>query len=171
MLLSNKTMKNSKVAFIWIINILKKHKMPFMISGGLAARIYGSKRPLYDIDIEVPDEFVYKLELFVKDYITFGPKKYLDKTFYLLLMRLNYKEQEIDIGGIGIGKFYNQETKKWEEDKVDFSKAVKKEVFGITAPVISKKELIEYKSKIRRPTDLEDIKYIQSINHNKTLLL
>ena len=46
------------------------HKIQFMISGGLAARAYGSKRPLYDIDIEVPDEFVYKLESYVKNYIT-----------------------------------------------------------------------------------------------------
>ena len=48
-------MKNIKAALIWITNILKKHQIPFQISGGLAAIAYGASRSLADIDIDIPD--------------------------------------------------------------------------------------------------------------------
>lgn len=40
----------------WVVSILKKQRIPFQISGGLAAHIYGSKRPLNDIDLDVPED-------------------------------------------------------------------------------------------------------------------
>src|SRR3989338_11339919 len=44
-------MKNTQEALIWIIGVLKRHSIPFRISGGFAAKIYGSTRELADIDI------------------------------------------------------------------------------------------------------------------------
>ncbi len=36
----------------WIIGIFTKHKIPFVVSGGLAARAYGSVRKLRDFDFD-----------------------------------------------------------------------------------------------------------------------
>ena len=46
-------MRNAKTAFLWIIRILKKHRVPYQVTGGLAAKIYGAKRKLNDIDIDI----------------------------------------------------------------------------------------------------------------------
>lgn len=54
--MSNPSQQNIKEALAWITNILKKYSIPFQITGGLAAILYGSKRPLEDIDIDIPEE-------------------------------------------------------------------------------------------------------------------
>ena len=81
-------------AFHWIIKILKKHNVHFQISGGLAAKVYGASRPLYDIDIEMSDEFFQIILDDVKNYITFGPEQSISKTFNVLKLSLNYKDQK-----------------------------------------------------------------------------
>lgn len=55
------TMRKTKEACIWIMNILNKNKIPYRIEGGFAAKIYGSKRTLADIDIDIPDKCFKKI--------------------------------------------------------------------------------------------------------------
>ncbi|HAL50201.1 MAG: hypothetical protein UU46_C0003G0031 [Candidatus Uhrbacteria bacterium GW2011_GWD1_41_16] len=157
-------MKNTEKAFKWIVGILQENKIPFQLSGGFAARIYGSDRPLYDIDIEVPDSYFDKLLPFIKDYLIYGPQRYLDETFDLLLMTLKYEEQEIDISGCETDKLYNHETQQWESCDTKLNEAVEKEFYGLTVPVIKWQDLVEYKKKIRRSTDLEDVEAILQKN-------
>lgn len=43
-------------ALKWIIKILNSKNIPYQISGGFAAKMYGSIRPLNDIDIDIPED-------------------------------------------------------------------------------------------------------------------
>lgn len=149
--------KNTEVAFRWIVNILRDNKIPFQISGGFAAKLYGSNRPLYDIDIDLPDKYFQQLESLVKDYVIFGPERYHDKNFDLLLMSLKYQGQEIDISGSETDQLYNVKTNQWEPCGTNIDDFTTFEAFGITVPVIKKENLIAYKQKVGRPTDLEDV--------------
>lgn len=79
MLVIDKKTTNAKKAFRWIVNILKKQKIPFQITGGLAAQVYGSKRRLNDIDIEIPENRFNDILPDVKKYIDFGPAQYIDE--------------------------------------------------------------------------------------------
>lgn len=151
-------MRKTKEAFTWIVGLLREHKIPFHISGGFAANIYGSNRPLADVDIEIPDEKIFEIQNDVKKFIIYGPKRYKDKEFDLLLLTLKYKGQEIDICGINSQKLFNKKTNKWNTERIDLSKATKKKVHNLIVPIIPLKDLISYKKKISRDVDIQDVK-------------
>jgi hypothetical protein len=140
-------MKKTKDALHWIVWILRKHKIPFQITGGFAANIYWSKRPLADIDIDLPDKYIFDLLPEVKKYIVYWPKHFKDWAFDLLLVTLDYKWQEIDLGWCSDEQIYNKKHKRRENLQVNFSKVIRKKVFGLILPIISREELIKYKSK------------------------
>src|SRR3989344_318130 len=107
-------MKNTEEALKWIVNILRKHKIPFEIRGGFAAKIYGSTRELADIDVQIKNTKIESIILDIKNYVIFGPKRYKDRNWDLLLLTLRYKGQVIDISGLGSIKIFNKINKKWE---------------------------------------------------------
>ncbi len=150
-------MRKTKEAFSWIIKILRKHAISFQITGGLAARIYGSKRPLADIDIELPDKKILAIQNEVKRHGIYGPKRYRDREFDLLYMTLKYKGQEIDLCGINSQKIFNKQTKKWEKECPDLAKAKRKKVYQRVVPVTRLEDLTRYKKKIDRAVDRHDL--------------
>lgn len=56
-------MRNTEAAFKWIVGLLNKYQILFQITGGFAANLYGSKRELNDIDIDVPSARIKDLAL------------------------------------------------------------------------------------------------------------
>ena len=152
--------KNAPEALRWIVNILRKNKIHFRISGGLAVNAYGSKRNLADIDIEIHDKDFEKILHFIKDYKYIGPNKYKDNEWDILGLAIDYKGQSVEFVGADSQKIFNKNTKKWEKLESDLKKFNNKIIFRITVPIMPKEELIEYKSKIRRDVDLEDVEFL-----------
>ncbi len=140
----NEDMKSTEKAFNWIVGILRSHKILFQITGGMAARVYGSHRALADIDIDIPEEKFDEILADMKEYIVFGPKQFIDANWDLLLMTLNYEGQEIDICS-DRAKMRDTRIGEWHESQTDFLQSENHEIFGILVPVINKDELIEYK--------------------------
>ena len=153
-------LEGARAAMIWVKTILDQKNIPFQISGGLAAKIYGSPRPLADIDIEIPNDRLNDVVPIVSGYIRSGPEHYHSDTWDLLLMTLNYYGQDIDISGTE-GRIFDKDQKAWIDLKTDLSKAEQKEIWGVTVPVTPKEELIEYKKKLARKIDLEDVDAIE----------
>ena len=155
--------RNTKRAFLWIIKLLKKHNIPFQLSGGFAARLYGSKRRLADIDIGIPDKDFKKIIPDIRNHISYGPKHYKDKEWDLNLITLKYMGQKIDIAGRTKIKIFDKIKRKWVPAHRDLTKSEKKMVYGLEVTVIPKKALIAYKKKIMREVDIKDIK---ALNEN-----
>lgn len=158
--------EKTKKALIWITDILNKHNISFQISGGFSAKIYGSPRPLNDIDIDIPEYGFEKIVDEVKEYIVFGPEHYVDEKWDLMLMTLNYFGQEIDIGGSENLKIFDEKNNKWLPFPTDFNKVVYFVVAGIKVPVIPKEDLIEYKSYLNgdhQKIDIDSVKKSLSI--------
>ena len=152
--------EKTKNALLWITGILNKHEIPFQISGGFAAKLYGSPRPLNDIDIDIPEDRFEEIYDEVKDYYTLPPQQYIDKKWYIWLMTLNYEGQEIDISGGNTLKIHSAKTNTWLPFPADFEKVVWIPVAGIKVPVIPKEDLAQYKSYLDGDHQQVDIKAI-----------
>ncbi len=150
-------MRNTEAAFLWITDLVESLNIPYEIAGGFAARLYGSTRELADIDVEVPASELPRLYPLVKEYVTFGLDTYKDSEWELQLITLVYEGQEIDLAGNPV-KIFNSLEKQWELVSPDFNSPNMMEVFGKQVPVITKENLIRFKSKLRREVDLQDLK-------------
>lgn len=152
--------KEVKSALLWVTSLLKKHAIPFQISGGLAANVYGGVRPIIDIDIDIPNEAFSFLEKEVEKFIIFGPKRYKSDKWDLYLMTLHYAGLEIDLSGISDVRIFDEKINSWVVLSGSLSLAVVENVLGLRLPVIPKDQLISYKKILSRPEDLIDINEI-----------
>jgi hypothetical protein len=153
--------RNVERAFKWIVNILQKRQIPFQISGGLAARTYGSMRALFDIDIAIPDSRMPELLPEVGAYVTFGPDREKGATWDLLLLSLKYQDVGIDIAGEATVRVFDRTRHRWVSlGGVIFPPEMKK-VYGVVVPVMAIEELIAYKKILMRDVDIVDIEAIQ----------
>ena len=154
-------MKNPEQTFKWIVGILRKHGVLFIVTGGLAAKSYGSPRALNDIDIDIHDKDFELILDDIKPYIVFGPAHYHDERWDLLHVVINYEEQEIDISGGDTLKICDARTGEWKSVLTDFSNFEQREIFGIKVPVISRDDLIAYKSMLQGQHQRVDIQATQ----------
>ena len=153
-------MANPEMALRWVVEILRKHEIPFQITGGLAARAYGATRPLNDIDIDIPENRFDEIINEVSPYIIYGPAQFIDTNWNLYLMTLDYHRQKIDICGAYKVKVRKTQSSRWRTMPADLSKFERKKFFGFEVPVITKEELIQYKTIIGRKVDQQDIDLI-----------
>ena len=147
----------------WISAILKKHNIPFQITGGLAAHAYGATRPLNDIDIDIPEDRFQEIIPEVEPYIIEGPERFKNSVWDIYVITLNYHGQEIDIGGAYTTRIRDEKTHVWHDLKADLATAETRNIFGIEVPVVNRQDLIEYKSWLALPNDHQerDVREIQ----------
>jgi hypothetical protein len=153
-------MKNTATAFRWIVRLLRKNHIPFQITGGQAARAYGSKRPLADIDFDMLEKDIPKVAKLTQGYIVFGPKHFRNKNWDLEVMTLSYMGQEVDIAGARKTKVYDHRLKRWVGIPTDLRRAQIKSLYDLRVPVVQKEELIAYKTLLGRRVDKADIRDI-----------
>jgi len=147
----------------WIVDILDRHQIPFQVIGGFAARAYGAKRNLADIDIVISSPSLSHILPEIKDYITFGPAPYKDNEWDIhSLITLVYNNQEIDLATANAMKIFDIHTKQWEPFPFDLSNNSYTKIANRDVPLISKEVLIQYKTALGRDVDNIDIEEIQN---------
>lgn len=150
--------KNTKLAFTFVESFFKKQGIKAVYEGGFAANLYGTTRELADIDINIPERYLDECATHFAKYITFGPKMYRDKNWRLLMFTMCYKGQVVDICSNKTIEIFDKTTQKWVTPDGARSKGIPMNVFGQEIRVIKKKDLISYKSKLRRRVDIADVK-------------
>lgn len=151
------TMKDSKQAFDWITVLLEELGYPYVVVGGLAANVYGGKRPLYDIDLDAPGAALHEIAGRATDYVAFGPARFRDEQFDIQLLSLRHGGQEIDLTAAEDVRLFDRRTATWCEVPTDLTARELHEVLGKKVPVMSRDALVAYKLMIARDTDLEDV--------------
>lgn len=156
-------------ALKWMIGVFNHHNIPYRIGGGLAAKVYGSPRPLNDIDFGIPEKCFSIILPEISQYITYGPSRWNnDGKWDCELITLNYHGQEIDISGTETIKISNKERTEWMSiDKS--SDALDINIQGIDVRVMEPNELKDYKKELDGEHQLIDIQAIENyLNTHKT---
>jgi len=148
-------------ALKWIVEIFNKNNVPYRIGGGFAAKLYGSSRPLNDIDFGIPDEYLFKILPDIKDYITWGPARWQDGKWDCELITLDYHGQEIDISGTDTKKISNKERTKWISGTSFPYNTLDMNIEGIEIKVMNPEDLMEYKMELDGDHQLIDIQAIK----------
>ncbi len=149
-----------KKAFNWIIDILEENDIPYQITGGCAAHIYGSPRLINDIDIDVPEKYLSLMAEKTKNFIVFGPKRFFNKKWDFQLLDLNYFGQEIELGSEKNMKIFDDKKKKWCCMPSNIKTANTFEIFGRKIKVVNKNSLLEYKKLLNGDHQKLDIKFL-----------
>ncbi|MBI5470347.1 hypothetical protein HY968_03480 [Candidatus Kaiserbacteria bacterium] len=138
--------KKTVDALRWIVNLLNKYGIVYQISGGFAAKLYGSSRPVNDIDIDLSQRHFHVLLPEISQYITYGPARFNDGKWDVELITLNYNGQEIDLSGADDTRITNKERTAWIPYPNDISRALTLTVEGEPIKVMHPRDLALYKS-------------------------
>jgi hypothetical protein len=150
-------------ALHWIVGILDKHTVPYRIGGGFAAHIYGSTRPIKDIDITLPGKYFDSIMPEISKYIEHELKNYKDEKWDCYGLTLNYFDQEIDITDIDTLHMSNKEQTEWIQTKDTFCNydPIPTVVDGITVLLIDPRNLAAYKKHLDGEHQQVDIKAVE----------
>lgn len=153
-------MKQSSMAdaLRWITAAFGKAGVAHQLVGGLAARAYGATRPLNDIDFYVSGGKLASVASRVQRRITFGPERYRGERWDLVYMEARYDGWLIEVADAASTSFFDVHMQKWIRAEVDFTAAVWKTIEGIPVPVMPRVALIEYKRRLARAVDQQDIR-------------
>jgi len=149
-------------AFRWIVGLLEDQAVPFLLVGGLAARAYGGRRELADIDFYVPGERLPDIARAASEFVTAGPERVVSAHWDITFMKLEYAGQSIELGAAEDVRIRDEATGRWAPEPVDLGAAELKEIFGLRVPVITRERLLAYKRRLQRPVDLADIEDIET---------
>ena len=155
--------RDTAAALTWITELLFQRGIPFQAVGGLAARAYGASRELHDLDFYIPTERFDELADDLAPHLTRAPQPHRDSSWDLTFAQLLYAGQKIELGGADGALFFDSRTGEWKEQRVDFSRSVHREVFGVIVPVMPKDELIAYKAALDRAVDRQDLAELRRV--------
>jgi hypothetical protein len=148
-------------ALAWIVGLLKRHNLPYQIVGGLAAKAYGAKRPLVDIDIYAPLENAQAMLDELRPYVVRELLPHHSESWDLIYMALDYHGMPIEIGdSSATPRFYNRRDQRWEDQLIHYADSNIMTIYGVEVAVMPKDELLAYKAMLDRDVDHVDIQEI-----------
>lgn len=142
-----------------VVQTLKEYGIKFQITGGLAAIIYGGKRPLFDIDLDVLKKDIKKVREIFKKYIIKDFYRHQSEYFDIWIMTLEINGVLVDISQ-GEDCSMKDKVGNWIKMDTDLSHPTLVNFEGMELTVESKEELTNYKKVLGRDTDLVDIQEV-----------
>ncbi|BAZ43000.1 hypothetical protein NIES4101_89720 [Calothrix sp. NIES-4101] len=142
-----------------IIPILQENNITYRITGGLAGNLYGSQWQLHDIDIEVAQKDINKVEELFQEYIAIALMRLVDDEFDLRIMTLEIEHVDIEINQAEDAfVFHNDLPVRLNHNLSKFNLI---HFAGLELRVQPLEEIIQYKELIGRTNDLVDLRQLQ----------
>ncbi|MFG6178910.1 hypothetical protein ACGTN6_16870 [Halomonas sp. THAF12] len=144
----------------WIVGLLSDRRIPFQVCGGLAAKGYGAERDLNDIDLFVPGEYFATVVRCGREYVSKAAAHRQEEGWDLTYVQFKYKGIKVEVGNADGAWIFDAGAETWVPLNIDFSRSRIVSVMGIELPLMTREDLVRYKSLLSRAVDLEDIRAI-----------
>nr|WP_282562611.1 hypothetical protein [Marinobacter panjinensis] len=132
-----------------------------MICGGLAAKGYGSERPLNDIDLFVPGEYFSVVVQAGQEFVSKAATHRKEEGWDLTYVQFKYEGIKVEVGSSDGPRIFDASNQAWVPLSIDFSRYATVYLLGLELPLMLKDDLVQYKSALSRPVDIEDIRAIR----------
>ncbi|MBW3228128.1 hypothetical protein [Marinobacter adhaerens] len=146
----------------WIVSLLRERNIPFLICGGLAARGYGSQRDLHDIDLFVPGEHFSSVVQAGQPFISKAAAHRQEEGWNLTYVQFKYEDVKVEVGNADGAQIFDAGNETWVPLNIDFSRYATVQLLGLNLPLMLKDDLVQYKTLLSRPVDIEDIRAIRA---------
>ncbi|MTJ00471.1 MAG: hypothetical protein FH752_17845 [Marinobacter adhaerens] len=146
----------------WIFSLLRDRNIPFLICGGLAARGYGSQRDLHDIDLFVPGEHFSSVVQAGQQFISKAAAHRQEEGWDLTYVQFKYEGVKVEVGNANGAQIFDAGNETWVPLNIDFSRYATVQLLGLNLPLMLKDDLVQYKTALSRPVDIEDIRAIRA---------
>jgi hypothetical protein len=142
-------------------DMLERRGIPYQVTGGVAAKLYGSQRDVNDIDLELPNERLAELVPDTAPYIVQGPERLKDGWWDVDILVLEYKGQLLDVCGLDdVRIFDTQAGRGWVEAPSDLSRAELHVICGKKVPVVARAMLADYKKLLFGDHQRQDVEAV-----------
>lgn len=145
-------------ALRWIADLLENHGVPYQVVGGVAARAHGASRPIADVDLYVPTFALTQIAQAVADHVTWGPGHVRQGGWDIVFLKLEYEGQLVELGGADQVRIFDSTAGRWHDERVALGDSVISEVLGTRVPVMPRDRLVEYKRRLDRDVDRQDLR-------------
>lgn len=161
--------KKAYEALSFIIPLLQKHNLQWVITGGFACYVYGVPRQLTDIDIDVnasKDTPAFKQfyeEL--KQYLTQPLKHFVDQNYDNYNFEVTIQGQVVDICPMAEMKVINKQSGQYENFYEGFPQVEFKNFNGLELPLLAKDLIIKNKEMLvfQRESDRADVAGLRAL--------
>lgn len=140
-----------------MVELLRSADVPFQVVGGLAARAYGARRAIADLDFYVPTSQLDWVADLAAPFVSRSPSHHKDESWDLTFMKLSYRGRPIELGGADDARYFDRHAGIWREAGIQFAVSVERTILGVLVPVMPLEQLIEYKRRLDREVDRQDI--------------
>jgi hypothetical protein len=144
-------------ALRWIVALLGRMDVPFQAVGGLAAHAYGAQRPLADLDFYIPTSRLDDVADEAGDFVSRPPSHFRSDSWDLTFMKIEREGRLIELGGADGARYFDRQACRWREAGIDFGVSVERTLCGVSVPVMPRHQLIEYKERLDREVDRQDV--------------
>lgn len=151
----------AKEALHWIVGLLRSRSVPFVVCGGLAARGYGSTRPLHDIDLFVPAARFAEVVQAGGPFTSKPAQRYREEGWNVEYVQFIYHGTKIELGNAEGVEVQDHATGQWVALEIDFAQCERACLFGEEVPLMAREHLVAYKRHLGRPVDLVDVEAIE----------
>ncbi|WP_312271787.1 hypothetical protein [Pseudomonas sp.] len=101
-------------ALHWIVDQLNQRRIPFLLCGGLAAHVYGARRPLNDIDLLIPADRLQEIAAAGAAVTTKPLERRCEEGWDVEYVQFKVEGVKIEIGGTPVPGFSIRATQPGE---------------------------------------------------------